>query len=130
MVCGVPIAAILLIFAEPLLGLIGPEFVVSASVLRVLVIGQLAFTITGPGGIALAMTGHERLNLLITTASVVLLFVIVPMATHTLGLVGLAASMSALMVARNLTAFVLVWKVVGVNVMTGRVRDLTEVKPE
>ena len=57
----IPIAAPALLFPKLLLGLFGPDFLAAATILRVLVAGQLVNAVTGPVGFALNLTGHERL---------------------------------------------------------------------
>jgi O-antigen/teichoic acid export membrane protein len=57
---GVPIFIVLWAFPGFVLGLFGPEFVVSETTLRVLSIGYLASAAAGPCGTALMMIGRER----------------------------------------------------------------------
>lgn len=121
-VCAIPMAAGLLIFAEPLLGLIAPEFEQASTVLRILVLGQLGFTLTGPCGITLAMSGNERTNLVLMIVSTSMLFIFVPIATAHWGLTGLAVCMSVVLMARNLLTVILVDRLLGLNVLSGRVR--------
>lgn len=116
-----PAAAVLLIFAEPILALIGPQFVEVANVLRVVVIGQTIYTITGPSGLTLALTGNERINLRITIISTGSLLIVAPIAAHLAGLLGVAAYVSLILVARNLASLIAVYRLEGINVMTGRI---------
>jgi len=53
-------ATILLLGAEPILGLFGEEFIHAKNILQILVIGQWVNLMTGPTGNLLAMTGNER----------------------------------------------------------------------
>jgi O-antigen/teichoic acid export membrane protein len=118
-----PAIVLLLLFAEPLLALIGPEFEAAASLVRIVAIGQALYAITGPAGLALAMTGHERVNLLITVVSTALLLLLAPLSAHFFGLMGIAISVSLLLIGRNLASLWAVRRLVGVNVMSGSVRD-------
>ena len=64
---GLGIAAllggVLILSADHLLGLIGPDYVSAAPVLRILVIGQIAYALSGPCRIVLSMSGEERIVL-------------------------------------------------------------------
>jgi O-antigen/teichoic acid export membrane protein len=126
-IVSVPVAMLLLVFAEPLLSLIGPEFVTAAPVLRILVVGQVVFALTGPSGLTLAMSGNERANLMISLVSAALLLAVVPLAAQTAGLVGVALAVAMMLSARNVAAFVLVRRLTGINVVTGSVRSNLEI---
>lgn len=60
---SLPAFLVLFYFAEPVMGLFGPEFVPGADVLRVLAVSQMVFIITGPSGWILTMSGRSRMNL-------------------------------------------------------------------
>lgn len=122
----IPLAIVLFVFAEPLLGLFGPEFVKAATVMRVVVVGQAIYVVTGPAGLALAMTGHERVNLMVTLVSTIFLLIMTPVAAHQWGLIGISAFMGIAFVARNVASLIAMWKLEGINVMTGRRRPVKE----
>jgi O-antigen/teichoic acid export membrane protein len=120
-------AALLLIGGSGfLLVQIGDEFTAAQSIVYILVIGQLAFTLTGPCGLVLAMSGNERINLAITVAGTLLLLGAVPVAAHLAGLEGIAVCISVVMLLRNLTAYVVVRQKLGINIWAGTAR----MKPE
>lgn len=119
----IPPAIIMIIFAEHILRLIGPEFIAAASMLRIIVAGQIIYTITGPAGLVLAMTGHERVNLSITLTSTISLFILVPLSAKYLGVVGVALSVSLLLISRNLASLLYLKKFVGIDIFTGTVED-------
>lgn len=54
------LAVALIVFAGPLLSVLGEGFVGGADALAVLALGQLVSSAGGPNGITLLMTGHER----------------------------------------------------------------------
>jgi O-antigen/teichoic acid export membrane protein len=56
----VPLAAVMLLVPQFLLGLFGPGFRAGAPILRILAIGQLVNGLTGPCGFSLLMTGRQR----------------------------------------------------------------------
>jgi O-antigen/teichoic acid export membrane protein len=59
-VLGVGVAAVLILFGRWFLSIFGPAFVGGHIALDLLCVGQLAALISGPAGIILTMTGHER----------------------------------------------------------------------
>ena len=59
-VLGVGVAALLIVFGRWFLSIFGPAFVGGHIALYLLCMGQLAALISGPAGIILTMTGHER----------------------------------------------------------------------
>ncbi|GAA4770042.1 lipopolysaccharide biosynthesis protein [Novosphingobium ginsenosidimutans] len=115
-----PLALIVLLLAPYLLGLVGPEFAASATVLRVLLLGQIAFTFAGSASMVLAMSGHPRINLwvnLMTTAAIVLT---APFFVRTWGATGLAACISSLMAFRAISCVLAVRRLEGIDVLRGR----------
>jgi O-antigen/teichoic acid export membrane protein len=120
----IPLAFTIVLFAEAILAFFGPEFISAAPTLRVLVFGQMALTLTGPCGITMAMAGYERTNLIFNIGAALLLFIIVPFATRHLNIIGLAASLSIVLLFRHLAAVLwLRWKV-GLNVITGVIHSV------
>lgn len=73
---SLPIALVMFFLAPEIMGIFGPEFVVGASVLRMLAISQLIYVATGPVALMLSMTDYPRLNLInaILTVCVSLVF--------------------------------------------------------
>ncbi|TRD11661.1 hypothetical protein FGU71_07130 [Erythrobacter insulae] len=116
-----PLVIILLFGGEFLLAQIGPEFVAAWPILAVLLIGQLALILTGPSGMILAMSGNERANLWITITSTLTLLLILPIAAHAGGLLGIAICVPCVMLLRNLAAYVTVLRKERINIWTGQV---------
>lgn len=117
----IPPAIVMLVIAEPLLDLIGSEFTPAATMLRIMVVGQIIYTITGPAGLALAMTGHERVNLTITLTSTLMLFVLAPLAAGEFGANGVAACIAILLVTRNLVSLYLLRRLAGIDIIRGKI---------
>lgn len=115
-----PIAIVLFFAAGPILQLIGPEFRQAETVLQILIVGQALFTMTGPSGLTLAMTGHEKVNFYLTLISTILLLFAAPWAAHKAGINGVAVAISALLIGRNLASLYAVYRLVGINIITGR----------
>jgi O-antigen/teichoic acid export membrane protein len=116
-----PAALLLFVFADPILHLVGPEFTEAATLMRIMVVGQAIYTITGPAGLTLALTGHQRVNLLITLINTGSLLVLAPVFLHYFGLAGIASYTAFLLVARNIASLYAVYKLEGINVVTGKV---------
>lgn len=55
-----PLIVLFIVMAKEVLGVFGPEFSMGAKVLTTLAVGQLFNVGTGPVGLLLTMTGHER----------------------------------------------------------------------
>ena len=117
---SLPVALVLLVFARPLLGLIGSEFEAGTSALRILTLGYLVNAAVGPAGITLAMAGRERVNLVISLISTATMLGLAPLCTALFGLSGLAASTVFLLVARNAAAWCVLRFSVGINILAGR----------
>ena len=117
-----PAAAVLVVAAEPILALFGPAFVPAANALRVFTIGQAVYAMTGPAGITLAMTGHERVNFAITVTGTLALFVMAPVGAYFGGLTGLSAGLVIALVGRNIASLIAVDRLLGINVATGAIR--------
>lgn len=107
----------IVIFAAPefLLGIFGPRFIPGALALQILGIGQLVRMASGPLGVILIMTGHQRW-VLVYAASAVMLCVgfawwLIPL----YGAAGAAAATTAAIVGRNLIAIVIVHFVLRIN---------------
>ena len=118
---AVPVALTLLVSASFILSQFGPEFVAALPVLVCLVVGQLIFTLTGPAGLVLAMSGNERVNLTITIAGMIAVLILTPIGAIYGGLIGIAVAVTAALIARNLTSYVFVRRREGIDIWTGKI---------
>lgn len=116
---AVPMALVLLGASGFILEQIGEEFSEALPLVYILIVGQLAFTLTGPCGLVLAMSGHEKINLAITIGGTALLLICVPVAAQMAGLQGIAASISAILLLRNVIAYCVVRHKLGIGIWTG-----------
>lgn len=121
LVLVLPAAAVLIVASDPILGLLGPQFVQARDTLRILAAGQALYAITGPSGLTLALAGHGRVNLTITTVSLLALLIAAPVAAGWGGIEAVAVTISALLIGRNLLSLAAVRRLTGINVLTGRV---------
>jgi|GEM_PF-1335719 len=117
----IPAGAILIGAGPFVLGQIGPEFAAAYPVLIILIVGQIAFTVTGPCGLVLAMSGNERINLGISIVSIALLLILAPIAAKIWGLAGLAACVAILTTLRNVLAYFIVFHREGISIWRGTV---------
>lgn len=124
MLLVLPLAAACFLFAEPLLGIVGPEFARNATVLRVLVCGQIAFTVAGSASMVLAMSGHPRVNLWINLGTTLALVAAAPFLVKLWGAIGLATAIAGLMGIRAVLCFAAVRQLEGIDVLRGKTLDL------
>ena len=120
-VLAIPIALTLILCADLILKQFGPEFQAAWPILVCLIVGQLIFTLTGPAGLVLAMSGNERVNLVITIAGMIAVLVLTPIGAIYGGLVGIAFAVTAALIARNLAAYVFVRRREGFDIWTGKI---------
>jgi O-antigen/teichoic acid export membrane protein len=112
---ALPIAAALVLFREPLLGIFGGDFSGAALPLSVLVAGQLVNVATGPSQPLLLMTGHERTAAWVVGAGVALNVGLNFLAIGLWGLNGCAIATAASNIAWNVALVVVAIRVTGVN---------------
>jgi O-antigen/teichoic acid export membrane protein len=127
---ALPMAAVLLVASDFILGLIGEEFRAALPLVQILIVGQLAFTLTGPCGLVLAMSGHEKINLAITICGTIVLLVCVPIAARVAGLAGIAMSISAILLLRNVFAYWVVGRKLGISIWKGTVALRERTSPQ
>ncbi|NNM34156.1 MAG: oligosaccharide flippase family protein [Gemmatimonadetes bacterium] len=109
-----PVVVAVLILAEPILALFGPEFVAGAWPLRALCLGQAALVVTGPATPLLMMTGHEAQVRnaigIAALAAVVLNVALVP----EYGVNGAAVASAVSLPLVNVIAAIQAWRLTGV----------------
>lgn len=121
---ALPIAIIIFIFAEPILQMFGPEFASARTILRIAAAGQAIFAMTGLSGLVLAMTGHERTNLILAISSAATLLITAPLAAYWGGLTGITLCMACVMVGRNIASLYYARRLTGIMVLTGHYRPV------
>lgn len=112
----------LAVFAPEVLRFFGEDFIPGANVLRIILSGQLLYGLLAPSGVALAMMGFSKVNLIIITISTFLFLIIAPAMTNQMGLTGTAIAMVFFLVGRNLMAFLYLYIRLGLNGLTGHLR--------
>ncbi|NES01370.1 MAG: flippase [Okeania sp. SIO2F4] len=108
------VAAILIIFAQPVMRLFGSDFVVAHWQLKILVLGQLVNALCGSVGFLLIMTGHQNKAVFIygyaALSNIVLNGVLIPI----FGSIGAAIATSLTMAMWNVWLSFLVIKHLGI----------------
>jgi O-antigen/teichoic acid export membrane protein len=102
--------AILAIMPEVVLQIYGAQYIPAASALRWLAIGNLPFILSGSAGIALIMLGYERISLLLSITSAVLLIVVGNWAAAESGLLGLVAASTLATLVQAVGHWWIVWR--------------------
>ncbi|MEO1475296.1 MAG: hypothetical protein AAFS13_02855 [Pseudomonadota bacterium] len=116
---SIPVAIFLIATAEFILAQIGAEFLAAYPVLIILIVGQLSITLTGPCGLVLAMSGNERINLMITIIGTLALLISVPLAALAGGLQGIAVCVSVALLFKNIVSYFIVRRKVGIGIWSG-----------
>jgi O-antigen/teichoic acid export membrane protein len=119
---AIPVGLILILAGPLLLKIIGPDFQDAFPVMVVLIIGQVLYALLGPPGLVLAMAGHEKINLMITLIGISALLISAPLAAEFGGLTGIAVAISSVMLLRNLAAYIILRKKLGISIWQGRFR--------
>ena len=114
-----PVVVAVLILAEPILTLFGPEFVGGATPLRLLCLGQAALVATGPATPLLMMTGHEsQVRNAIGIAAVVAVLLNAALVPD-FGVVGAAVASGVALPLVNVIAAFQAWRLTGVLTVPG-----------
>ena len=121
-IAAVPLAIAILGGGKFLLAQIGPEFIDAMPLLIILTIGQFAYAVFGPPGMVLAMSGHEKINLAITTGGTALMLVVAPLGAWVGGAQGLVAGIILVMLTRNIVAYAIVRNTMGISIWAGTAR--------
>ncbi len=86
------LACLMILLAEPALGLFGRDFLAARLVLAILTVGQLVNTGTGPAGTLLNMTGRQRASLQITFWTLLAGLALSVVGVYLAGIVGAAVA--------------------------------------
>lgn len=105
----------LMMFAEPVLALFGPEFVTAKWAMMALILGQLVNVGCGSVGYLLNMTGHQNQCALVVGCSALLNVTLNLIGIPLFGILGAALATAISMMVWNIWMNVLVVKYLGVN---------------
>ena len=108
---------IFVLFGKYILQLWGVEFIAGYSVLVIITIGQFFNISTGPTGLILIMTGHEKFisifSTIILSFNLILNFILIPK----YGINGAAFSTTLTIIASNIIKVYILRKRVGINII-------------
>lgn len=116
--CSLPLSAVLVGLAQPVMGLLGKDFVGGAWALAIASGGVLVNVATGSVGMALVMTGYQWLGFLTNLLSVGLLVGMVWWLTPLYGVTGAAVGLATAVTVANLARLAIVYRVLRVNPMS------------
>ncbi|MEA5472491.1 lipopolysaccharide biosynthesis protein [Spirulina sp. 06S082] len=112
---SVAISLSLVIFAQPILSVFGPEFVAAQWALKILIIGQLVDVLCGSVGNLMVMTGHQNQSVVVSSccalANVILNAILIPK----FGAAGAAIATTCTLVTWNVWMCILVIKYIKIN---------------
>ena len=117
---ALPIVVGLVLISRPLLAFVGPEFVEAQPVLFVLIASQLAYLAAGPSGILLALMGKQTVNLGLSIAAFAIFVIVIPLSAIHFGLLGVAAAITVVIVAQNVSQYVAVRWLLKIDVWSGK----------
>jgi O-antigen/teichoic acid export membrane protein len=121
LVGGIP-AVLIGVFADPVLGIFGPEFTSGATALRMLAGAQILLFVMGPVGSVLIMTGLGRLSFWNSMAGALLVLALSLLLIPPYGVNGAAAAAAIAFVARAVAATAIVWSRRGIFMPLGITR--------
>ncbi len=113
---AITIGAVLLLFPEAVLAVaFGEYYTKAATVLQILVAGQLACVLTGPCETLLMMSGHQNKTLVVNAVVAIAILITGTLALTTYGVIGLAITMATATIAQNVFNCWLAWRNLGIT---------------
>ncbi len=109
-VCAIPSVLITIgaaVLAEPLVAMFGDDYGGAVTILRILLIGNLVNSITGPSGYVVSMSGLERSYARVMWSAAIATLVLVVVGTLIFGAAGAAWAVTAVTIAWNLALVLL-----------------------
>lgn len=116
-VITIPFTLLVVIFANPIMGLYGKDFVAGGILLRIFAIGQFVNLITGSVTNLLIMTGHQKDIRNISIANGIFTLILIISLTPKFGAIGSAFATSLGMATQNLLCFFFVKKRIGISTL-------------
>ncbi|HEY0720248.1 MAG TPA: flippase [Gammaproteobacteria bacterium] len=114
-VLAIAAAVIIMPFAEQLLSIYGEQYTGSAWALRILVMGQIFNALSGSCGVVLAMTGHQKLQLMGLILALLVNLVVAIFAIPMFGVVGAAMATTFSLLLWNMLLMFFAWKKTGLR---------------
>lgn len=114
-ILSLPLTFASFVFPSLIMGLFGPGFVIAASVLQILAIGQLVNAMTGPAAAIMIAAEKERIYLLASLMASVMMAVLLVFLVPELGLIGAAVAASCAVAAMNIFLAIYIYRKFGVS---------------
>ena len=111
-ISGILAGVVVIVFAEPIMGLFGPEFRQASVLLQILGSAQVLRALTGVTNTTMNMTGHHRMALALQIAFAIFGLVLVTVATN-FGVVYVALATASVIVSWNIAVCVFLWRATG-----------------
>ena len=111
-----PLFAVLVVFARPLLSLFGPEFRSGVAILVVLACGRLIYSLCGVPDYFLAMTRRQSSELRVALLAIALFIALVALLGPAQGAIGVAAAFAAGLASRGVISMLLVRRSLSLSV--------------
>ncbi|WP_204102177.1 MULTISPECIES: flippase [Spirulina sp. CCY15215] len=109
------IALLLILFAKPLLGIFGSEFIEAHWALKILVIGQFINALSGSVGNLLSMTGYQNQLMLVSSCTALINLILNAIAIPLWGIVGAALTTALTLSIWNIWLVAIVMRKLEVN---------------
>ncbi|MEG4576898.1 flippase [Microcoleus sp. N3A4] len=109
------IALVLILFAKPILGIFGTEFIEAHWALKILVIGQLINTLSGSVGNLLSMTGYQEQLMLVSGCTALINLSLNAISIPLWGIVGAALTTSLTLSIYNIWLVIIVIRNLEIN---------------
>jgi len=120
----IPIALSLYLVSSQLMALFGPEYQAAQSILAVIIIGRTVNGLTGGVTRLLMMTGHQRVELVNTIVTTILMVTGMIWASRTYGMFGVAVVSSAVVIVMNIIKLLEVHWLIGIQPYTAQYAKL------
>lgn len=120
MLLVLPPTAVLFVAAPQLLALIGPEFARGASVLRILLFVQIIHGLLCSAGQVFLIKSRPQVNIALSATTTAGFLALAPLLHRMAGMEGVAVSSLLFFLSRGVAEFIIVWRVIGINAITGR----------
>jgi len=95
--------------------LFGPGYEAASAMLPILVVGQVFVVVTGPCGLVLSLTGHERISLQLAALGFAVLVFVGPWMALNHGAIGLAWLVTFSAAAISVVTWFQCWRLTGLN---------------
>lgn len=116
-----PVVVLGFVFARQLLELVAPEFGAAAPLLRVLLVAQAVFAVSGISGLVLALAGWPKINFALSALTTIVIVAGAPWVAHSMGMFGVGVLVTLAVIGRYVGEMVIVRRAARIDVFRGTV---------